>query len=294
MVPLQNTLVTTTIVRGAMTAPYPLGATVTGKGIGPGIFACVGQYSERIQSFPGRLYLAFTDRYNNTINPADNTDIFLMVSDDGGVTWGSPGPLRPNFSGNGGRLQINDDDATRDGFSEGRSGVTGRPQFQPEVQVDVATGSVVLAWLDARNDAAQARVATYVGASNDGGQFFAPQVYANRSQTAIDAITGDAFTGQVVNLGPIPDNQSGGNPNTDGTFGYGTHQGLAVYGGHIYPIWASNENSINDINGLGAAGYPHGQDVDLDRTLGSSTARWERWGLKEILSIPSPPTPHLR
>ena len=138
---------------------------------------------------------------------------------------------------------------SEDGYSEGSSPLTGtttgRPQFQPQVRVDDTTGSVVLSWLDARHDAARARVTTYIAASSDGGQSFAPQVYANRSQTAVDAITGE-----TVVLGPIPDNQSSGNPNTDGTFGFGTHQGLAVYGGHIYPIWASNENSVNDLDGL--------------------------------------------
>ncbi|WP_406701360.1 Ig-like domain-containing protein (plasmid) [Singulisphaera sp. Ch08] len=245
MLPIQNTVVTSTFVRGAMAAPYPLGAAVTGKGIGPGISLASDNTLGAFSPYQGRLYAAFTDRYNNTINPADNTDIFMMVSDDGGRTWGFPSTFNPGVTGNGGRLQVNDDVGARDGFSEGSTGVSGRPQFQPQVQVDVTTGSVVLSWLDARNDAARARVTTYVAASNNGGQIYAPQVYANRSQYAVDAITGE-----VVNLGPIPDNQSSGNPNTDGTFGFGTHQGLAVYGGNIYPIWSSNENSINDINGL--------------------------------------------
>lgn len=242
--PIQDVVVTTTIVRGAMNAPYPLGAAVTGQGIGPGISIASDNTLGAYSPYQGRLYVAFTDRYNNVnYNPADNTDIFLMVSDDGGRTWGAPGG--PGRVANGQRRQVNDDLGYVDGFSEGDLSRAGRPQFQPQVAVDSATGSVVLSFYDARNDAARARVATYVAASNDGGQSYAPQVYANRSQTAVDAITG-----QVVNLGPIPDNQSSGNPNTDGTFGFGTHQGLAVFGGHIYPIWSSNENSANNINGL--------------------------------------------
>src|SRR5262249_48816478 len=58
----------------------------------------------------------------------------------------------------------------------------------------------------------------------------------------------DAITGQTVNLGPIPDNQSSGNPVADGTFSFGSHQGLAVFGGKIHPIWSSNENSIGRPN----------------------------------------------
>ena len=92
-----------------------------------------------------------------------------------------------------------------------------------------------MSWFDTRNDAAAARVATYVTYSTDGGKTFSPQIYANVPQTATDAITGD-----TVILGPVPDNESSGNPNTEGTFGFGTHQGLAVYGGHVYLAWASN------------------------------------------------------
>ena len=114
--------------------------------------------------------------------------------------------------------------------------MSGRPQFQPSIAVDQTTGTLVMSWFDTRNDASRARVATYVTYSIDGGNTFSPQVYANVPQTATDAITGD-----TVILGPVPDNESPGNPNTEGTFGFGDHQGLAVYGGHVYPAWASNQ-----------------------------------------------------
>ena len=55
---------------------------------------------------------------------------------------------------------------------------------------------------------------------------------------------------QTVVLGPIPENQSGGNGNIDATFGFGTHQGLAVYGGRIHSAWASNLNGGNDAKAL--------------------------------------------
>ena len=70
------------------------------------------------------------------------------------------------------------------------------------------------------------------------------QVYANPSQTAVDAITG-----KTVILGPESDNESGGNNKTDGLFGYGTQMGLAVYGGQVYPIWAGNLNKATVVNG---------------------------------------------
>ena len=150
---------------------------------------------------------------------------------------------------------VNDDNATTDGFSASDPGLTGRPQFQPSIAVDQTTGTLVLSWFDTRNDAAAARVATYVTYSTDGGNTFSPQIYANYSQTATDAITGDS-----VILGPVPDNESPGNPNTEGTFGFGTHQGLAVYGGHVYLAWASN-TVVEDVDGQNIAfsGGPDGK-----------------------------------
>ena len=56
---------------------------------------------------------------------------------------------------------------------------------------------MVLSWRDARDDAANARVATYITTSIDGGQTFGPATYANPQKTAVDAITG-----QTKVLGP--------------------------------------------------------------------------------------------
>ena len=111
---------------------------------------------------------------------------------------------------------INDDQATTDGFSQandflngGNNQLTGRTQFMPEIAVDQSTGTVVLSWRDARNDAADARVATYITDSIDGGQTLSPQTYANPAKTAVDAITG-----QTNVIGPASDNQASGNGQT--------------------------------------------------------------------------------
>ena len=85
------------------------------------------------------------------------------------------------------------------------------------------------------------RVATYLTTSIDGGQTFAPDVYANPQDTATDAITGDTDL-----IGPQPDNQSSGD-NGNGVngvdeFGYGTRMGLAVFDGKVYPVWSGNFN----------------------------------------------------
>ena len=50
------------------------------------------------------------------------------------------------------------------------------------------------------------------------------------------------ITGKTVVVGPQADNQSGGDGQRDGTFGYGNQMGLAVYDGQVYPMWAGNFN----------------------------------------------------
>ena len=152
------------------------------------------------------------------------------------MTWSQP-------------VEVNDDDSQVDGYTQsqntlGPDQVTGRTQFQPEVAVDQATGTVVISWRDARNDAANARVATYITASTDGGKTFNTQVYANPSQTATDAITGQSDV-----ISPEADNQSGGDPQTNQPYGYGVQMGLAVFNGQLYPLWAGNLNQSFLVNG---------------------------------------------
>ncbi len=152
-------------------------------------------------------------------------------------------------------MQVNDDNADLDGSSESSPGANfGRPKLDPQVAVDSTTGAVVVSFFDARNDPARARVSTYIAVSSDGGNTFAPETYANPSsanpstadlgflfaQSPAPVI--DAITGKTVNLGPTPDNESAGNGNAENVFAYGTHQGLAVAGGKIIPVWASNQN----------------------------------------------------
>ena len=93
-------------------------------------------------------------------------------------------------------------------------------------------------------------MATYLTTSLDGGNTFSPQVYANPSQTAVDAITG-----QTDAMAPAGDNQGGGDGQRDATFGYGPQMGLAVFGGQVYPIWAGNLNQAY-YNGTANVAYP--------------------------------------
>ena len=193
------------------------------------------------------MYLTYVDRYDatrfgsiGTNNEADNTDVFLMYSDDGGRTW-------QHHQSVGTKVPLNQDDGTVDGhtgaanprniFNGTALHASGRPQFEPIVQVDPKTGAVVVTYLDARDDAARARTRTTVSVSIDGGLNFSQDGYLNRSQTAVDTVTGGS-----VNLGQIPDNQSGGNSNGQAFKEIGASQGLAVLGGKIFAAWTGNLN----------------------------------------------------
>jgi subtilisin-like proprotein convertase family protein len=230
------------VVPGSVTPVYPTAAPSSPVGIGPGLAMVEDNTLGSFSPYEGRIYLAFVGYYNITIdgvkNPTTNTDIFLTYSDNAGRTWSNP-------------VQVNDDTAALDGYSAANTLtatnpdiVTGRTQFQPELAVDPTTGTLVISWRDARDDAANARVATYIATSIDGGQSFSPQTYANPQNVAIDAATG-----QDIVLGPKGDNESSGNSHTDATYGYGTSMGLAVSGGQVYPIWAGNFNQSVVVNG---------------------------------------------
>jgi subtilisin-like proprotein convertase family protein len=231
-----NVVVGTSFVRGSTANSYPFNyqtsAGVSAQGMGPAPVIASDDTLGSFSPHQGRLYVAFVDFPTGT--PADyqagDSDIRLYSSDDGGASWA----LLDS--------QLNSDNGATDGFSgagftsDPGKFIYGRTQFQPELAVDDATGTVVASWLDARYDAANVRVADFVTYSIDGGRTFSPQVYANQSQTATDAITN--IPNGVV-LGPIPENAT---VNADGTFGLGTHQGLAVYDGRVYPAFVSNLN----------------------------------------------------
>jgi subtilisin-like proprotein convertase family protein len=244
--------VTTTSTRGASGVPTgpasPTGvAAPLGFAPAPQIASdnTLGSFSQ----FEGRLYVVYTDRYDANRfpafagkNEADNTDIFMSTSDDGGKTW--------TGGTNAGAVQVNDDvNSLVDGFSQSTQNflvgpIQGRPQFQPSVAVDDRTGAVAVSFYDARYDAARARVAMTLTTSIDGGNSFSQQnqSFANSPQSALDAITG-----QTKVLGPIPDNQSAvAGADVDATFGFGSHQSLAFLNGKLYPAWSGNFNGGGD------------------------------------------------
>ena len=246
---MRPSLIDSTLVTGAIGNTFALKPpSAPSTGVGPGLAIGIDNTLGSASPFQGRIYAAYVVYINaadpNThVNPTSNTDIELSYSNNGGRSW--------VFAG-----LVNDDNAVTDGFSSSGIGsdgayTSGRTQFQPEIAVDQATGTLVISWRDARNDAANARVATYITTSIDGGNSFSAQTYANPSQTATDAITGQADV-----MGPEADNQSSGDgAQADPTFGYGDQMGLAVFDGQVYPIWAGNFN-IATYNGTAIIANP--------------------------------------
>src|SRR5262249_38333697 len=72
--------------------------------------------------YHGRVYMVFTDEIPDESN---DTDIFVIYSDDDGATWSS-------------RARVNDDAGTRS-------------QFLPAIALDQTTGHVAVTWYDSRN-----------------------------------------------------------------------------------------------------------------------------------------------
>lgn len=223
-------------VRGAANSPYPLASPSSPIGIGPGA-VIASDNTLGASPHAGRLYVAYTDRYDTTRfpqaggNPADNTDIRLMFSDDGGQTWKSAG-------------QVNDDDALTDGFSAGitpsdpnfKSAITGRPQYLPQIAVDPATGTVAISYEDTRYDPTKSRTVESIQISGDGGTTFSKSTYADATLSAYDQTTG-----RTVPIGPIPSNQAN-SPDAPAAAqgGLGDRQGLAIYDGRLYVAFATN------------------------------------------------------
>ena len=257
LVPGVDRIVTTTLVRGALTTDVPASGDKLGfplfdadapvqfdRGIGPGATLASDNTISALMENSGRLYVAYVD-YIRTAGGAqlatliDNTNIFLRWSDDGGITWSAP-------------RMVNDDvDSTRDGFSESvitSTATIGRPQFMPSLAVDQTTGALAVSFYDARWDAARTRVGMTVTTSIDGGLSFSPQgaSFANQANAPFDEITRNPVG---VNLGPIPDNLSAGNPDAitftrEGApgYGFGDRQALLFHEGKIYVGWSSNAN----------------------------------------------------
>jgi hypothetical protein len=97
--------------------------------------------------YSGRVYIAFMDRRNGQ----RDFDIWLISSDNMGLTWTEP-------------VRINDDQPNN-----------GRDQFHPWLTVD-NLGIVTAVWLDRRHDPQNLTYHCYISQSTDGGVTWSPNV----------------------------------------------------------------------------------------------------------------------
>ena len=187
------------------------GSNATALGFGAGLALAYDTSLGSFSPFSGALYVAYT---------SNNGNIFVNRSDDNGTNWK-------------GAVRVNDDSAS-DNFSEGN-----RSQFMPSLAVDPVTGTVVVSWYDARNDASNARVTTYISTSIDGGRTFSAQGLNGFLNTTKDAV--DQLTRTTVQLEPVPTNLRAAGVANGGSEA-GIRQSLLAYGGQIKPFWTGNEN----------------------------------------------------
>jgi subtilisin-like proprotein convertase family protein len=276
----KNTVVGTAVggvapIPGTDASAFPLLTTASPNlGVGPNPVIAADNTLGSASLTKGNLYIAYVGKLNGVPTTSDNTDIFIVTSTNGGLTWSSP-------------TVVNDDYTDNDGFSGALDlggVITGRAQFSPALAVDQSTGTLVATWYDARYDAADARVARYVGVSIDAGQSFT-QTYLNTAGTVVlpngggtkDGTAFNEITDEAVSLGPIPDNFSAGNANTDTTFGFGAGEGLAVADGLIVASWTGNLN-----------GGPSGPNGTEKNQILTSTATFA--GGPRAIIEPSSPT----
>src|SRR2546426_365034 len=163
------------------------------RGIWMGLSADVDRSSS---AHRGRIYVAFADQGTSH----DDTDIFVIFSDDHGARWSS-------------RVRVNDDAANAS-------------QFFSWLDVDQSTGNVALSWYDTRNDVATGNddVQYFMVYSKDGGVTWSRNLQVSDGSSNAHAAggfnlgdyTGLAYVDGVIHM-VWSDNSNSTSDNVDGT-----------------------------------------------------------------------------
>jgi hypothetical protein len=169
--------------------------------------------------YAGRLYIAFMDRRNGY----RDSDIWVISSDNTGLTWTTP-------------VRINDDEPNN-----------GRDQFHPWLTVD-NTGVVTVVWLDRRHDEQNVTYHCYISQSADGGATWSQNVQVSTEPS--DPIY--AFPGTPGHEYPETNGQDAsitGYPQISATMAglLGEYIGVASWDGHPTPIWTDIRNLNQDV-----------------------------------------------
>jgi hypothetical protein len=178
----------------------------------------------------GRIYVAFADQgdldgsNDHGMADHDDTDIFVIASDDGGATWNGLASSPQAVGAD--QVRVNDD--------------TTGSQFFSWLAVDQSTGNVAVSWYDARNDDGLMGDGDLNGIANDDVQYFG----------AVSTDFGRTWTNLQV---------SDGTSTARGTLGgdYGDYTGLAFVGGTVHMTWAdtSDSTTIEAVNPDGNASF---------------------------------------
>ncbi len=150
----------------------------------------------------GTLYATFSDYTTGT---AENCDVHVKRSLDGGATWSSA-------------VRVNDD------------GAGGRNQFHPFLMVDQSNGAVVVAWHDARNDPSNRAVDYFLARSTDCGLTFEANIQVSQPSAEFNNAT-------ISSTNESTAANANANPNQ-----YGEYMGLDVVDGTAYLAWCDSRH----------------------------------------------------
>ena len=110
--------------------------------------------------YHGRLYMAYAD-YQADFN---NTDIFVIYSDNAGTSWSAP-------------VKVNTD-------------ATAMSQFFHRIALDQTSGKVALSWYDCRADTHNIATQFYAAVSSDGGlTFSSPNAQLESGESSVGIVT---------------------------------------------------------------------------------------------------------
>ncbi len=161
----------------------------------------------------GDLYAVYTVA---TGAATDDTDIVLQKSTDGGATWSTPSVVHSASTAS---------------------------QFLPWVTVDAETGTVYVAWLDARNDGSNEKVELFIARSTDGGSTF--------TELPVAAASSDQSLG---NAARVAEN-------------YLEYLGVAAQSGVVYTLWPDNSAAPSTLNAMFARSVGGSVQVTIDGDL---------------------------
>jgi hypothetical protein len=161
----------------------------------------------------GRIYVAFADQGDldgsNDHGTADHddTDIFVIASDDGGATWNALASSPQAVGAD--QVRVNDD--------------TTGSQFFSWLAVDQSTGNVAVSWYDARNDDGLMGDGDLNGIAIDDVQYFG----------AVSTDLGGTWANLAV---------SDGTSTRGGALGTLRRFKIAFVGGSVHMTWADTSN----------------------------------------------------